>query len=693
MHGFELLRKVAEGSAAEAYLARAPGSDHSVLVEVSRAEVLDDVELYGRFLDRAMGRKDFHHPHLVERQSAGCGPDGRVYVTTEPLDGQTLADRLRAGSIFTAAEAVRLMLPISAALEYLHSRSVIHGNLCPKNVYLTGPAAAPVPKLLEMGLLLFRTNRSMRTPAATLLVAEPYLSPERVCGHRADVRSDVYGLGVLLFELLTGQPPYLQRSLHQTAPIPVLPKDAAPLAQLVERCLAKEPSHRFQTAREVVLALEAVALERDVLATLDIQVDLEPPIVLGRTVSQRAPEKRPAKKIVVGSYEIIKPIGEGGMGRVFLARHTKLDRLVAIKTLKSAYASDPLHLQRFIQEARAVNRVKHPHLVEIVDFLEEGPGKVACVMEPLFGETLKDRARRAPLKVASAVKIIRQACSALAAVHLAGVVHRDLKPDNLFLVERDGETDFVKVLDFGIAQILDDEAAMLSTRAGEVVGTPAYMSPEQTISGPIDGRADIYSLTTVLYVLLEGRFPHTATQPDQMLAQKVLQKPRPLGEVAASGEQLPRGLRQIVDRCLQRNPNARCQTMEELAEALLPYEQELPTELTHLKHPPPPAKRWLKWEAGALALCAGAWLWTQRPSPAPPPPPATAPPPVQVATPAPVETLPAISLVEFRAQVHAPPEEAPVAFGRAALKGAVKQGAGAGERQTPPRKKRPGRTK
>jgi serine/threonine-protein kinase len=128
--------------------------------------------------------------------------------------------------------------------------------------------------------------------------------------------------------------------------------------------------------------------------------------------------------------------------------------------------------------------------VEIVDFLEEGPGRVACVMEPLFGETVKDRAKRAPMKVSTVVKIMRQACSALGAVHLAGIVHRDLKPDNLFLVERDGVTDFLKVLDFGIAQILDDEQGLLTTRAGEVVGTPAYMAPEQTISGQIDGRAE-----------------------------------------------------------------------------------------------------------------------------------------------------------------------------------------------------------
>ena len=423
MHGFELLRKVAEGSAAEAFLARANGATHSVLVEVSRAEVLDDVELYGRFLDRAMGRKDFHHPFLVERQSAGCGPDGRVYVATEAIEGPTLADRLTAATLFDPREATRLMIPLCSAVEYLHSRTVVHGNLSPKNVYLTGPADKPIPKLLEMGLLLFRTNRSMTSPDSSRLVAEAYLSPERASGHRADVRSDVYGLGVLLFELLTGRPPYTARSLHKTAPIPVLPPGAEPLAELVRRCLAKEPSHRFGSAREVQLALEAVHFDvRDSLDTLDIQVELESPPILHRPTSSLPGLQTPSPtKARVGSYEILKPIGEGGMGRVFLARHTRLDRLVAIKTLKAAYASDPLHLQRFVQEARAVNRVKHPNLVEIVDFLEEGPGRVCCVMEPLFGETVRDRARRQPLQISKAVKIIRQACGALAAVLLAAL--------------------------------------------------------------------------------------------------------------------------------------------------------------------------------------------------------------------------------------------------------------------------------
>ena len=608
-----MLRKVAEGSAAEAFLARAPGSKHSVLVEVSRAEVLEDMELYGRFLDRAMGRKEFHHPHLIERHTAGCGPDGRVYVATEAIEGPTIADRLTSTGPYEPVEAVRILTSICAALEYLHCRSVVHGNLCPRNVYLTGPADRPIPKLLEMGLLLFRTSRSFKTPPASTLVAEAYLSPERAAGHRADVRSDVYGLGVLLFELLTGRPPYAIRLLHQTAPIPVLPPAAAPLAMIVSRCLAKEPLHRFGSAREVQMALEELHLERDELETLDIQVAFEdsasqPAIVIGETVNQRGPQAPEPKRVIVGSYEVLRPLGEGGMGRVFLARHLKLDRLVALKTLKAVYASDPLHLQRFVQEARAVNRVKHPNLVEIFDFLEEGPGRVCCVMEPLFGETLKERAKKSPLRISRAVKIVRQACGALAAVHQAGVIHRDLKPDNLFLIERDGDLDFVKVLDFGIAQVLDDAESLLTTRSGEVVGTPAYMAPEQTMAGQLDGRADIYALGTVLYVLLQGRFPHDATQPEQLLAQKVTQKPRPVGLVSASGEDIPNDLRAIVDRCLQRNPNARFQTMIELAAALEAFERDpLPSSVRS------GGKRIWKGAAlgtSALALFAVGWVWS-----------------------------------------------------------------------------------
>ena len=253
MHGFELLRKVADGSAAEAFLARATGAKHSVLVEVSRAEVIQDTELYGRFLDRAMGRREFRHPNLIKRQTAGCGPDGRVYVATEAIAGPTIASRIAAQGPCAPHEAVRLLIPICEALEYLHGRNVVHGYLSPKNIYLTGPEDCPVPKLLEMGLILFRTNRLLKTMPAKL-VGEPYLSPERAAGHRASVLSDVYGLGVLLFELITGNPPYAIRSLHQTAPIPVLPPEAAALSEVVSRCLAKEPSRRYQSAREVQLA-------------------------------------------------------------------------------------------------------------------------------------------------------------------------------------------------------------------------------------------------------------------------------------------------------------------------------------------------------------------------------------------------------------------------------------------------------
>jgi eukaryotic-like serine/threonine-protein kinase len=623
VHGFELLRKVAEGSAAEAFLARAAGSKHSVLVEVSRAEVVKDSELYGRFLDRAMGRRQFQHPHLVQRHTAGCGPDGRVFVATESIDGPTLADRLASAGPYEPQEAVRLLTAICAATHYLHGRKVIHGNLSPRNVYLTGPKSEPVPKLLEMGLLLFRTKASFKTPPGSKLVAPAYLSPERAAGHRADVRSDVYGLGVLLFELLSGRPPFSVRSLHQTAPLPSLPHLSPQLEEILGRCLAKDPAERFQSARELQIALEQVELERDVLDTLDIQVQHVvdgpppmPPVILGEEIEPTVNLRPPpvlgdSNKVIVGSYEVLRPLGEGGMGRVFLARHIRLDRLVALKTLKAVYASDPLHLQRFVQEARAVNRVKHPHLVEIFDFLEEGPGRVCCVMEPLFGETLKDRARKGPLAIAKAVKIVRQACGALAAVHKAGVIHRDLKPDNLFLLDRNGEADFVKVLDFGIAQVLGDAEAHLTTRSGEVVGTPAYMAPEQTMAGALDGRADIYALGTVLYVLLQGRFPHDATQPEQLLAQKVTQKPRPVGNTSASGEDIPRALRGIVDRCLRRNSADRFQTMDALSDALAIYEIE-----PALRPPPLPSKGHGKvWKAaaagaGALALCATGWVWS-----------------------------------------------------------------------------------
>ena len=294
----------------------------------------------------------------------------------------------------------------------------------------------------------------------------------------------------------------------------------------------------------------------------------------------------------LGPYRLEALAGEGGMGRVFRATHTDEGRPVALKVLRRRYARRPEAIARFFQEAQAVNRVHHPNIIEITDFVEGPPGGDSYyIMRWLEGETVAARLARTRVLPASLVLHLgRQVASALAAVHARGVIHRDLKPDNLFLIERSGRTD-ATLIDFGVAQA-DGE------RDGVVAGTPAYLSPEAAAGRPLDGRSDIYAVGVVLYELLAGAPPFRGATLSEYVMKHMTEKPRPLTEVVA--QPLPPGLSAVVARCLAKDPADRYQSMDEL-EAVL-------ASLASGRDPARAQRRWMALGAGALALAAAAAL-------------------------------------------------------------------------------------
>jgi serine/threonine-protein kinase len=332
---------------------------------------------------------------------------------------------------------------------------------------------------------------------------------------------------------------------------------------------------------------------------------------------------------VLGTYRLERVIGEGAMGVVYVGRHVKLDRQVAVKILKPQHSADGSLVQRFFQEARAVNAINHENIVEIFDFVEEPapPGAIPryyCVLELLSGTSLRQLMVTEPLSVRRVVHIVRQLCAALGAAHRVGIIHRDVKPDNVFVTQRRGEPDFVKVLDFGVAKLSGTRlASNPETFAGAVIGTPGYMAPEQASGQEVDGRSDIYAVGTVLYELLAGRRPFRATELGQWAVELIVTPPPPLPEKTPASEPIPPALAAIVMRCLEKDPAARFADMDALAEALKAYE-DLPIALTVPSPTPgsrtavaPPARSrpgW-PWAAGLALLALGTGVWTMRAGP------------------------------------------------------------------------------
>lgn len=271
-------------------------------------------------------------------------------------------------------------------------------------------------------------------------------------------------------------------------------------------------------------------------------------------------------QILANKYRIEERLSEGGMGTVYRGTHVLMDKTVAIKVLRPSLAADEKIVARFSREARAASKISHPHALSVTDFGESENGVVFLVMEYLSGKTLKEIIRQeGPMPLPRAVEILRQVGGALDAAHGEGVVHRDLKSDNIMLLSSSG-TDYAKVLDFGIAKIKEPEGEYnpALTAADFVIGTPQYMSPEQCSQSPdIDARSDIYSLGVILYEMLVGHVPFTGGSPTAIML-KHLQQPAP--SLLDERGDVPKAVGHVVARAMEKRPEDRYETVGELVE-------------------------------------------------------------------------------------------------------------------------------
>jgi len=282
---------------------------------------------------------------------------------------------------------------------------------------------------------------------------------------------------------------------------------------------------------------------------------------------EESPLVRPGE-VLAGKYEIVRIIGQGGMGAVFEGMHRSLGQKVAIKVLHANVARIPEAITRFTREASTAARLQSPHVARVSDVDVLPSGMPFMVMEYLDGLDLDaELRRRGRLEIQEAVDYVLQACLAMVEAHEMGIVHRDLKPHNLFLVRLE-EGRMVKVLDFGISKITQPGGASV-TQTSSALGTPQYMSPEQIRSAKhVDARTDIWSLGVILYELIGGRPPFGGESPTAVIAAITTDQPTPL---ATRRPDTPPALSAIVMRALEKDPAARFRDVRSLAEALAPY--------------------------------------------------------------------------------------------------------------------------
>jgi serine/threonine protein kinase len=618
---YTLLAHLAEGGMGALYLGCQGETGMEKLCAVKTVlPQLADKEYVARFRDEAKVVVRLSHGNLVPVFDAGTarGENGdELYLAMEYVEGKDLRavwNRCaKKGIAFPVDIAVYIARELARGLYHAHTAGAIklvHRDVSPPNVLLSFSGEV---KLTDFGLAA-STLKTEKTAPGVIYGKVSYMSPEQARGEPLDGRTDLYAVGIILWELLTGRQLFPQheqnlivrvRDPQIPAPSQVASRVPPALDVIVGKALAKDKTLRyadceaFRAALSGFLAQHAPTTDNDRVARFLEQLfgdeilkeRAERQEMLDKLAEHRAavqaqasqtsskPETvslAPANAPPTGAREIIgsylddrylvkRLIGEGGMGLVYEAEHVEIGRRVAVKVLHAIYTRQPEVVARFRAEARAATRIGHPHIIEVLDSGTTVDGAVYFVMEYLQGTNLSDLIRSTgPLPQRRAVAIAREVCQALAAAHKAGIVHRDMKPENVFLLEREGHPDFVKVLDFGIAKTLDAASERVGrlTSPGIAMGTPEYMAPEQAAGLPTDHRVDIYAVGAMMYEMLTGRVPHEGGNVMEILTKKATQLAPPVGQLRPD---IHRDLERLIMRMLAMKPDERPQTMEELA--------------------------------------------------------------------------------------------------------------------------------
>jgi eukaryotic-like serine/threonine-protein kinase len=303
-------------------------------------------------------------------------------------------------------------------------------------------------------------------------------------------------------------------------------------------CSGEFPSERTHCSRDGVA-----------LVALNTGATTRPEELIGHTVD--------------GRYRIERIVGKGGMGTVYACRHVVVGKIVAMKVLRAGVERSEGVLQRFIREAQTANAVRSRHIVEMSDFGQLPNGCFYIVMELLEGQDLTRAMKSGALGTAHLTHVFVQVAETLHLAHAQGIVHRDLKPDNVFLVNESDDPLFVKLLDFGIAKILHQQATAL-TETGVILGTPYYMSPEQARADTVDHRSDIYALGVMMYRAFTGKLPFVADSTMGVLTRHLTEAPQAPSQIV----KVEPALERVILKCLEKRPENRFQTMNEVAQAL-----------------------------------------------------------------------------------------------------------------------------
>lgn len=551
------------------------------------------------------------HPNVVRVLGAGV-EDGMYYVVSEPVDGvllRTVLDLARSRGPWPKPHLAGYVAhQLTKAIAHVHQLPGPHGaplgalnrELNPGGIVVERSGMVKLAELVSS----LESQDLVETATRKESGVVAYVSPESVTRTHHDGRSDIFALGAIFWELLTGRAPFSRPTdletleAVRTADLPPMsPGVPSELARIAQRCVQKRPEDRFESIDQVATALQVVLQDQpdagpramaQLLAELEAGDEPQRPRTAMLSMGSQAPRSEPEPDRTVAEtpseaeradvaetadpffdpvrdagglqhprFEVIGRLGSGAMGQVYKVRDKELDEVVALKRIPPETAGTHQHLERLRREVRLARRIASEHVCRIFDIVDLGEGERGLTMAVVEGDTLSDlMARPMPTDYRRIARWGADIADGLAAAHGLNVVHRDLKPENVMIRHAD---DRAVVLDFGIARPQDDtDDNPKLTQAGIIMGTPLYMSPEQLVNGPLDGRSDLYSLGLMLAELVTGEVPLGGRNYTEILDRRVRQTAEyRLSDVAPGA---PAALAQIIDGLLTPAAAARLST-------------------------------------------------------------------------------------------------------------------------------------
>ncbi len=547
--GCRIVKKLGEGGMGAVFLAEHTKLKRQSVIKVVPAHLSQNRQLIARFEREARAAAIVQHPNIVAVYNVG-EENGVHYIEMEYVDGQAIDTELKDKKVLEQMECVRIIKEACRGLNEAHKNGIIHRDIKPDNIMMTRKR---VVKIADFGLARAGSEEMELTKVGQILGTPAYMSPEQCQGKPTDHRADIYSLGATFYAMITGKRPFTGASVMEImqkhideepiSPREYNPEIAVQVVKIILRMMAKKPEDRFQSAEEVIAAIDQFMKEEGTEHLQEVQKNLG------------------------DEWRLVKKLGQGGMGAVYSAKATRTTErvkegtLVAIKVLNREV--NPEEVKRFEQEAKLALEIDHENIIRVLEYkISDSVNYI--VMEFVEGKSVRDIIRdQKKLDPKEAIRVVKEAVKGLGRAHQLSIIHRDIKPDNIMIAKSGA----VKIADFGIAKHVEGQSEL--TQAGVVVGTPHYMSPEQCVGASrgikITTQADIYSLGATLYFMVTGQKPFEGDTQMTIILQHLNQPPKPPKEV---DDKIDESLSNVILNMMAKKPKYRYASVEDVVKDL-----------------------------------------------------------------------------------------------------------------------------